>query len=112
MTKKQKQPSNPPLKRNDMKLKCPKCSEDVHVEMIVNEPDGESVCLTLETESELFMAESIGKAILSFKDVLEGVSNNMGVPARALVQFIEIAERKFTIRLRLAVVEPAKAAAK
>lgn len=85
-----------------MMQKCPKCSEEFNLELASVIPESQSLALYLKSESELFDAGAIGKAITAMEEIHRGVASNLGQKVSVFIQSIDLKPHEITIRFAIA----------
>lgn len=80
-----------------MNIECPKCKESFEVAASCAIPREQTMSLKLTSQSEMWQADSIGKAILSMQEILRGVSKNMGCDVGVFIRDIQCRPREIEI---------------
>lgn len=81
----------------NQKLKCPDCQHEIEVSLESVIPASQVLHMELESHSEFFSADSIGRAISSMAAIQTGVAKNLGSEVAVFIKSIEVTPGKMRI---------------
>lgn len=77
-----------------MNIECPKCKEAFNGELVAEVPANQVLHITLTSESEMFAAATIGKAINSMDEILRGIAHNLGSDVCVFLKSVDYKPRE------------------